>query len=131
MEIKKTPWLNKNVIIETIIQTLQNSKIWKSMIRKLFKRRFLEHSKAPGTSVKWSERASSWLYLMRLMRRKIFERHFKSKIGQPKIQILVRSSHTPILRVFFEFSNLSKTPQIIFFGQILTLVDVFQYREQF
>ena len=65
------------------------------------------------------------------MHGEIFESHFKAKIGHQKIQILVRSSHTPILRVFFEFSNLSKTPQIIFFGQIWTLVDVFQHEEQF
>ena len=64
---------------------------------------------------KCSERASNWIYLVRLMHGEIFESHFKAKIGHQKIQILARSSHTPILRVFFEFSNLSKTPQIIFF----------------
>jgi hypothetical protein len=52
------------------------------------------------------------------MHGEIFESHIKAKIGHSKIQILALSSHTPILRVFFEFSNLFKTPQIIFFGQI-------------
>jgi hypothetical protein len=65
------------------------------------------------------------------MHGEIFESHFESKLAFQKIQILVQSSHTPILRVFLEFSNLSKTLQIIFFGQILTLVDVYQHREQF
>jgi hypothetical protein len=65
------------------------------------------------------------------MHGKIFESHFGATIEQPKIQILVRSSHTPILRVFFEFSNLPKTPQIIFFDQILTPVNVYQHGDHF
>ena len=77
------------------------------------------------------ERHLIWLYLVRLTHGKVFESHFESKLAFQKIQILVRSSHTPILRVFLEFSNLSKTLQIIFFGQILTLVNVYQHRQQF
>ena len=48
-----------------------------------------------------------------------------------KIQNHVQSSIPLILRVFFEFSNLSKTPKIIFFGQNFFLADVFQYGEHF
>ena len=64
-----------------------------------FKRRFLEHSKAPGTSVKWFD-ARLKLNLFRLMHGEIFESHFKAKIGHPKIQILVRSSHPDFTCIF-------------------------------
>ena len=88
----------------------QNYPIWTLLW--VIKRRFLEHSVLVLNA--WM-RVSSWIYKVRLMHGKVFKSHFKAKIEYQKIQILARSSHTPILRVFFEFSNLSKTPQRIFF----------------
>ena len=77
------------------------------------------------------ERAPSCIYLVRLMHGTVFKSYFESKFEEQKIQNHVRSSIPSILRVFFEFSNLSKTPKIIFFGQNFFLADVFQYGEHF
>ena len=63
--------------------------------------------------------------------KQVFKSHFYSKLVLQKIQNLVRSSIPSILRAFFEFSNLSKTPKIIFFGQNFFLADVLQYGEHF
>src|SRR6185312_12912022 len=51
------------------------------------------------------------------MHGKVFKSHFDSKFEEQKIRNHVRSSIPSILRVFFEFYNLSKTPKIIFFDQ--------------